>query len=379
MTADDLILRSSMGDILSEICSYDKPIYFVITKCDKISSEIISDNVENLKKNLKKYIGEKSVKIAYTSVRDNNIDEALKIFKEVQSKSKSIITDKYIRKFNSISDITVKFLNELIKNSELTESELAEKEEKMIEEIKRTNEGVLKLNENFDSNIEKCINDIQNDVRTALNSNESSLVTMALNGSNISEKLNSIVRSAVTESVQRRFVPLVEKYINKTTEITNINVSGEISDNSSNSVSADTLNLGDIVSIGLLIGEMLGPIAMLVVSVVGVILSIFVKGENEKKKKEEEKARIKRELNGNVFPNIMSQVGDKVRTEIMKKVSEVKESVNKNIETNRETMQKALNDVKKQREQESEEIKAKIDNAKKNLETIEKMKKMCRL
>lgn len=372
--ADDMVLKNSLGNTLKEIYSYEKPIYIIITKCDKEPTEIIDANIVNLKEKIKKFIGEKDCKIARTGRKEeydeeyDDIDTVRNFLYEIQDKSTQIIANKYIKIFKSISDVTLKFLNELIKNSELSESELVEKEERLNNDIKKLGENVLKINESFNLSIEKCINDIKGDVNTALHSNESSLVSMALNGSDISDKINSVVRSAVTNGVQRRFVPLVEKYIDKISGTANIDVNisaagiagAEIADSGK----------GGAIAAGVLAGLILGPIGGIIV---GFLVNLFSKNAADKKR-EEEKARIRRELNGNIFPNIMNQVGGKLEIEIKKKVAEINDSVGKSIETNENAMRKALEDIKEKRAKETEENNNKIDNAKNNIMEIENLR-----
>jgi len=367
LPADDLTLRSDIINILLEICNYKKPIYFVITKCDKVSDEIMKYNIEELKKKIKRYISGRDFKIVYTSVVNGDIEGVKEIFYETQDKSKSIIMNKYIEKFNTLSDITVKFLEEFINNSELNESELIEKEERLISEIKKTSENVLKINEKFNLSIEKCINDIHGDLNMALHSNESNLVTMALNGNDISGKLNSIVRSSVTNSIQRRFMPLVEKYIDKMSGAANIDVN--IFAGVTMGVSVES-GIGGAVAVGVLSGFILGP-------VLGVILGClvgFFRKKAAEKKREEQKAKIRSEFNNNIFPNVMSQVKSQVEIEIKKKVMEISDAVEKNIETNESIMRKALEDVRRDKEKETEENEIKIINVKKSINRIGEIK-----
>ncbi len=365
--ADDLILKSYIIDILLEIYNYEKPVYFVITKCDKVPDEIIKNNVCEMGKKLKN-IGDKDFKFAYASVVNGDIDNVKGIFYGIQKNAKDIIANKYIKKFKGLSDITIKFLREVIKNNELTESELAEKEEKLLNEIKKTNEDILETNKNFDLSIEECINNIQNDLNINLHNKENSLIIMVLNGNDISEKLNSIVRSSVTDSIQKRFVPLVENYINKMSGIMDIDINVFAGVTISESIKTGT---GGAVAVGVLSGLILGPIGGFII---GCLAKFFFKRAAEKRR-EEEKARIRNELNNNVFPNIMSQVKNRVEIEIKKKVMEINDLVEKNIETNKNIMTKALEDVKAQRERETEENKNIISKAREDIKLIEDIRK----
>ena len=64
--ADDMTVRSSVGNILKELCLHDMPLCVVITKYDKKNDEF-DNTFENMKKSLKRYVGDREIEYCKTS------------------------------------------------------------------------------------------------------------------------------------------------------------------------------------------------------------------------------------------------------------------------------------------------------------------------
>lgn len=66
--ADDMIVRSSIGEILKELCLHDMPLCIVITKYDKANDdfELV---FEKMKESLRRYVGDRKLSIALPAAR----------------------------------------------------------------------------------------------------------------------------------------------------------------------------------------------------------------------------------------------------------------------------------------------------------------------
>lgn len=132
--ADDMVVRSSVGNILKELCNYDMPLCIVITKYDKRNPDF-EESLAHLKESLKKYVDNKEIRYCITSSFDKDVDELKTFLISVQEESKGILEKEYSKKIRPIISLTENYLNMMIKGSELSESELVEKEEKLNKEF----------------------------------------------------------------------------------------------------------------------------------------------------------------------------------------------------------------------------------------------------
>ncbi len=375
--ADDMILRSSIGNVLKELCIHDMPIYVVITKCDKVDDEILEEGLNKLKKDLKRYIGDREVKIALTSSSEGEVEQAREILCEIEENAEQIIENKYKGIFERTSNTTVEYLNGVIKNSMLTESEFAEKEESINNEMTKIAEEIEREDSKFDRDIAECINAIKSDVNAALNNSESYYTTMAANNQDISEALNSTVRMAVTESLKKRFQPIIEKYVKKVSGMINSDTSVTVGSVGSVNIksgegAAAAVSAAGVAGIAAMV--ILGPFSALVIGAVAGLIGFFAGNNSEKKKRAEAEAEISRRLRGEIFPSVINQVGTKVEMAIKEQVMEIREEVRKNIELKHNTMQKALDDVRKQKAEEEEKLKVLVANAQNDIENIKEIK-----
>lgn len=77
--ADDLIVRSSVGSILKELCLHDMPLCIVITKWDKKGPDV-EETLAKMKQSLKRYIGERQVRYCRTTSQGKDVEELEEFF-----------------------------------------------------------------------------------------------------------------------------------------------------------------------------------------------------------------------------------------------------------------------------------------------------------
>lgn len=335
--ADDMIVRSSIGNILRELCLHDMPLCIVITKCDKKNDDF-DLTFANLKANLKRYIGERELRYCQTSSFQGNAEELEGFLKELQEKSQDILANKYKNSVLAIIENTENYLKTTLKSMELSESELDEEEEKLKKQLSMLDSKFSKEQEEFEAEISECIEEIKADVKSAMEAEESTLVTMVMNKQSINEHLNSVIRRSVTVSVQRRLIPRVEGYLKKVSNTINGESIGDIP--ISFYFDLDKLKKGittNIVAVvtALVIGN---PILALIA---GIIMKII-----GNKKREEVKNEIRMKLRSEVFPQTLRDIGNSIEMAISKQIKFVNQSIEEELKNQRETLEKAMADVR---------------------------------
>ncbi len=341
--ADDMILRQSLGNVLKELCKRNMPIYIVITKCDKAAKENLKANEVKLLADLRKYTDRREIPIVYTSSSDNDIEGFKNILTDLQSKAAEIIYKKYVGIFDTIASGREAYLKGLLEKSGLSESELTEKEDELKAETKKMLEEVKKEEAKFQIGLKRCVNAVKGDVNSALCSNEESLVEILLNGRSADEELNSIVRNAVTESINKNFIPLVEKYSREISGI--INVEGYYSEGIAPAIKVEDDIAGPVI-MGIAAVILLGLPVLGVFLVTAFTIIKNVLSGNEKR--EENRNKLRQKLNSEVFPKIVEQTGVITEEQLGAAADQISEQIKASVEERRNTLQQSLNDLKAQ-------------------------------
>lgn len=337
--ADDMIVRSSVGNILKELCLHDMPLCVVITKYDKCNDDF-EVTFEKMKESLKRFVGNREIRYCKTSSFTGDAKELEEFLKEIQERSQEILSNKYKKLVMSIVENTENYLITALKGSELSESELAEKEEKLRKQISALESKFSQEKQEFDMEIAECVEEIKADVQYAMEAEESTLVTMTMNNQRINEHLNSVLRNAVTVSVQKRFIPKVEKYLKSIEKTIN---SESIKDvNISFTFDSDKLNKGMTGSVvAVVAGLLLG------MPILGIITGIFMKLSGDKRR-EKAKQTIREKLRVEVFPQVLREVGNGIETTIDKQIKLINDSIEEKLISQRTTLEKAMSDLREQ-------------------------------
>ncbi len=363
--ADDMIVRSSVGNILKELCLHDMPLCVVITKYDKKNDDF-EITFEKLKEGLKRFVGDREIRYCRTSSFTGDAEELEEFLKEIQTKSQKILASKYAKLTLSIVENTENYLKTALNGSQLSESELDEQEEKLQKQLSSLDSKFSTEKNDFDMELSECVEEIKSDVQSAMESEEPTLVAMALNNQSINDHLNSVVRNAVTVSVKKRFIPKVEKYLKKVAKTINSESIGDV--HISFTFNAEELNKGMTGSI-----VAVAAAVLLRVPIMGIAAAIIMKISRDKKR-EQAKQTIRQKLRGEVFPQVLREVGNGIETTITKQINLVDTSIEEELNNQRTTLEKAMSDL---RQQASDEKRKKEDFAidiKADLERIEEIK-----
>ncbi len=367
--ADDLIVRSSVGSILKELCLHDMPLCVVITKYDKRNDDF-EVTFEKMKASLRRFVGDREIRYCRTSSFTGDAEELEDFLKEIQEKSQDILAGKYNKLVMPLIENTQNYLITTQNGSQLSESELNEKEEKLQKQLSSLDSKFSKEQQDFDMKISECMEEIKSDVRSAIEAEESTWVAMALNNQNINDHLNSVVRNAVTVSVKKRLIPKVEKYLKKVANTINSESIGDV--HVSFSFDAENLNKGMTGNIVAVIAAVLigGPIIGLIA---GVLTGIFSKLSGDRKR-EEAKQKIRQKLRAEVFPQVLKEIENGIEMTVTKQINLINTSITKELTNQRNTLEKAMADLRQQMNDEKAEKENLAINIKSDLDRIEEIK-----
>ena len=367
--ADDPILRSSVGNILKELCLYEMPLCVVITKYDKRNDDF-EDAFEKLNENLRRYVGKREIRFCRTSSFDGNAEELEEFLREIQEKSGEILAKKYKKVVFSILENLEGYLKTTLNSSRLSESELEEQEDKLHKQLETLKSQFAKEQNDFETEISECIEKVKDDIQSSLEAEESTMVTMTMNNQKIEDHINSVVRRAVTVSVKKHLIPKVEKYLKKVADTINSESIGDVC--VSFTFDVDGLNKDMVAPIvtavaAILLGlPILGTFAALVVGIVSKLVG--------NKKREEAKVKIRKELESEVFPKIVGETGAELERIVAEKVNQLNTSVGDELTSRQNALEKAMADIRVRREDEKARKDNLVADIKTSLERIEEIK-----
>jgi GTP-binding protein EngB required for normal cell division len=374
-SAEDMTLKNNMISVLKELVLNDMPICIVITKVDKVPKDVLDENINKLKYDLEKHIGKRNLRFCITSSSMGEVGELKEFLQDIQAESQGIIGRKYKAiALKIVSDIEM-FLNNLIQNQGLTMSELSEKEESLRRELDELHKSFSLETDSFNRIIPNCIQEIKADLLNVLMNEESSFVAMIMNGQEISERVNAIVRNAVTQSIKERFIPKVQKHIETIATQINTLVSadpGLLCRNFSldtNDVVKTVVNT-TVAAIGLII---LGPL----VALVGGLIAWFIGNKQKEREREAQKSLVSQKLRSDIFPSVIQQVGKQLEIELTRNAEEINKLLSEEINSQYNTLNLALGDVISQGELEKKEKEQLLKEAYFDLEEMRGIKNEC--
>jgi hypothetical protein len=371
--ADDLIVRSSVGDILKELRLSDMELCVVITKYDK-SNDDFEVTFEKMKESLKRYVGNRQIRYCRTSSFTGDAREFEDFLKEIQEKSKDILARKYKKMAMSEAGNIEVYLKTVLNGSQLSESQLDEQEEKLQRQLSALDSKFTKEKNDFAIEISDCIEEIKSDVQSAMEAEEPTLVTMALNNQSINERLNSVIRNTVTVSVKKHFIPKVEKYLKRVDKTISGEMIGDV--HISFAYDAEQMNkdmTGNIVAVAAaaLLSEILAPPLGIIA---GIIIKFAGKKLAEDKKRENAKQEIRQKLRREVFPQVLNEVGNGIEKAVMKETEHVNISIEEEMNRQRENLEGAMSDLRQKIQEEKDEKQNQMLQIQADLERIEEIK-----
>lgn len=379
--ADDMIVRQSIGNILKELFLYDKPICVVITKCDKQGDDF-EYTLDHLKRSLRKYIGDKKITYCLTCSRTGDAEELEAFLRQIQAEAQDILAAKYKKLALPLAESTKNYLATLTKGSQFSASELDEKKEKLQHQLTNLDSSLSQEQQTFEKEASACIEIIKTDIENALEDAETTFVALTLDQKDINGQLNQVVRTAAAKSIQKRFVPVMKKYMNRVQKVLSSGDFGEVA--TSFTFDADKYNSASDGLLGAIAAGAVGAAgtgtmsffgAGLVLSapVLAVLagLAALVTMKLFGSKKEKAKQEIRQRLEEEVFPQVMNQVGLNIEKTIMEQVQMASTTIAEDFGRQKETLEKAMADLHQQMDAEKTEKENLAERIKTALEQIE--------
>ncbi|MCM1222388.1 MAG: dynamin family protein, partial [Lachnospiraceae bacterium] len=388
VAADDGTLRASVLNFLTELQLNDMPVYIVITKADKCDEDGVAQAVSHIKRLTEQKMNISNLKVAVTSAADGDIVPMQEILKEIQLKSEEIFKSYYQKKLQRYVNGLQSYLNKQITAPDTNLIQVQEDKKLLEEKISDMQNELADEKNRFAEKIEYCIDNIRSKVESELRSSSSVMENILIQGGNISEKVNFIVRNAITAGIREQLEPKLQQYISDISDVVQLGdiASGTnpilvdkdiLNDNEAKRTALKSVITPVTTVVATVIGTIIGgPIGPAIGAAVGSIIGAFFGGAINQRSREQEEAQ-KREAASNRVHQVISEVLSTVRPQIESAVHRMTASVNAELEkavsVQIEMKKKELADLEANLSQTETEQKNRLAVYKNELKLIEDM------
>lgn len=406
ISADEGTLRESIINFLCELKLSDIPIFVVITKSDKVMPDDLDEIVSHIDDILRNQLKLQDVKIIVTSALDDeNSDNLKEIFNQLQKQSDDIFIQNFSNKLYYELLNVQEYLQSCLNRKDLSSEQLIQDMETLEQSISELQNGLSKEKEKFKHQTDRCIESIKNKVKSDLVNSSSTLENILLQGNDISEKVNFIVRNSITTEINRQFEPKVKQYLKNIDNVLSSNFmklegtptaldSSIISENQELKSSLNglitpvttlvTTMVSSLASTTLattlgLTSAILGPVGIALGVLAGAFIGNKINQSIRQKEENQRRDMAKQQVN-KIIQDVIQNVGSSVESTIYSIQDNINETIEKEVQEKIDTKKKALLDTKEklklnelQRQQEYlsiNEDKSKVDEMLKSIRGV---------
>lgn len=400
VSAEEGTIRNSVLNFLNELKLSEMDVYFVITKSDKVMPDEVDELKEHIRDILENRQKLSNVKIAVTSAEDEEAEELEEMLLELQSRSDEIFQRTFSHKLCiQLADIRSYLIKRLSHKNTDAEQLQADKEllEAQIADLQRS---VEEEKSHFAQQTSRCAEAVQQKVESDLRSNASAFENLLIQGGSIQEKVNYIVRNAITSEINRQLEPKIRRYAENVSAlmqngafITDTNApllsQSVIEENeqmrttlqnivtpvSTIATSIVTGAIGSSIAATLGIAStVLGPIGAIVGVVAGAFLGNAI-NKNMRQKEENQKREAAAQRVREMIGEVVSSIGSKVEAAISEITAKVNEEIDRTVAEKIAIQRKALTDLEEKLQQTEQERSAEEMMLTADLQQIETMLK----
>lgn len=347
VSSDEPVLKESISDFLKELKVYNMPVYVVITKSNRLDEDELLECKKLLQKLVGKIVERDDVKVACVdSYGRVNVEELKEILREIQSQTGRIFVNKYSKILRAASRLTEVYLVERIDKACLSTSRLEEEQEKIEKRMKEIKTDIDKEKGNFEKQSKICINTIRERIKCDLEATLPTISAMLENGTDITDKINSVVRRSVRIGINTEFEPKLKKYVEHISEMIIIEFpDNDIIINSVNSVIKNnvveevTKTALPVILAG--VGLILTPVAAVIGGMVGVAADIVHNISNNKKRQKE----VDKAANA-IIAEVTAQTIASIEGEITRYIENINKKIEKDVLKQKAILEKSLSDIK---------------------------------
>ncbi|HRR19373.1 MAG TPA: dynamin family protein [Ignavibacteriales bacterium] len=368
-------LTESVINFLKELSLYNVPVLVVVTKCDKRKPSDIEAIVDNVKDKIQNFIKLTNFQITTASVKNKDFNELKSFILSLQAKSEDLFRDKFKVLINQQITQVENYLLTRLKNTDLSIEDIEEKEKLLIQQLQKLDETLQNEKNKIIKDIPRYLDIVRAKVSSALHRSADSLAATAANNGDISSSVNTIVRNELANVVSENINPFVKKYINNIARSIEETVTVDVNLNMDLVNQKDT-NTGNTFSnlvntlIPLILPKVPLPwkILLSAFSIVANLLGMGSGGSDNRRQLALQKVRTE------VIPDVTEKVASSFEGALQSFIDEIINKIDNMIQNEKELKLKALEDLKKQKQQAKEEYENTVQKLNDDIKKLNQIK-----
>lgn len=345
VSVDEPVLKDNITNFVQELELHGMPLYVVLTKCSRLTTEEVMACRDLVVEIIGKII-KTEIKVAcIESYGDVQVDSVKQYMLEFQQNAERLFEVRYKDRLKNLTETTLTYLNDQINKKDLTLSELEEEKVFLENDINELLTKIKRERERFDKQAEECIKSIRKKINSDLEAASSAISAMVQNGNNVNEKINTIVRNAVTIGIKSEFEPRLQKYLKSIADMINVDVlKDEGIKMNVDQISTDNMIQDVVMKVApfalAVVGAIINPLGAVIGGLIGAFLDSALNISQSKVK--ERKAQ---EVTETIISTVTEQAGIGVGNEIKRYIIEVNKDIEREILKQKELLDKSLEDV----------------------------------
>lgn len=370
-------IQEDMANFLKELKLHEVPVYPIITKSKSVLEQELNDCVEHIKADAKRYLGLSDVNIGVTNAKgkDKDIEFFKESLRDIAKQSMEIFAkDMELHLAKEGKDLAI-YLQTSLKQTDLTPSELEAEIDSAQHNLKSLKDKLENLKNEFNRQLDTCVSNIKGSLASSLDGVAPELENMLVNGLDIREKLNMVLREAIITAIHEHFDPVYQRYIEKISDTIKVGLSFDSSLQLSEiQVQTDTMlketlkkAIPVILSaIGLILS---GPVGALIAAAVGILVELgFVK-----KQQHDKNELAHKKIYGEVIPQVTNKAMEQVQSTLFSQADNLNKEIGREVQQQVEAQEKALEDIKKRYSEEQEQKNQTIQDMQADLAVVQGM------
>lgn len=370
-------IQEDMANFLKELKLHEVPVYLMITKAKSVLEQELKDCVEHIKADAQKYLGLSDVNIGVTNAKGKDKDIAFfeESLRDIAKQSKEIFAkDMELHLAKEGKDLAI-YLQTSLKQTDLTPSELEAEIDSAQHNLKSLQDKLENLKNEFNRQLDTCVSNIKGSLASSLDGVAPELENMLVNGLDIRDKLNMVLREAIITAIHEHFDPVYQRYIEKISDTIKVGLSFDSSLQLSeiqvqtDTMLKETLKKAIPVILGAIGLILSGPVGALIAAAVGILVELgFVK-----KQQHDKNELAHKKIYGEVIPQVTNKAMEQVQSTLFSQADNLNKEIGREVQQQVEAQEKALEDIKKRYSEEQEQKNQSIQDMQADLAVVQEM------
>ena len=267
------------------------------------------------------------------------------------------------------------YLQTSLKQTDLTPSELEAEIDSAQHNLKSLQDKLENLKNEFNRQLDTCVSNIKGSLASSLDGVAPELENMLVNGLDIRDKLNMVLREAIITAIHEHFDPVYQRYIEKISDTIKVGLSFDSSLQLSeiqvqtDTMLKETLKKAIPVILGAIGLILSGPVGALIAAAVGILVELgFVK-----KQQHDKNELAHKKIYGEVIPQVTNKAMEQVQSTLFSQADNLNKEIGREVQQQVEAQEKALEDIKKRYSEEQEKKNQTIQDMQADLAVVQEM------